>query len=221
MKVLITGINRGIGKGLVQEYKKRDYEIYAIGRSNPFDDINFYKCDLRAIERIKEAIDSFNTEFDLVILNAGILGEIKLMKEWSVKELEDIFLVNVWSNKVLIDYLAPISKKIVAISSGAAVNGNPGWGGYALSKCALNMMINIYAKEIDTKLYALAPGVIDTDMVRKVISGDREKFSSLNRVDESRVRLEEGVKRIVEAIDRLDEYPSGSFLDVRTMDLRG
>ena len=221
MKVLITGINRGIGAGLVNEYLKRGYEIYAIGRNNPFDNINFFKCDLRAIERIKEAIDNFNTTFDLVILNAGILGEIKFMKEWSVKELEDIFLVNVWSNKVLIDYLAPISKKIVAISSGAAVNGNAGWGGYALSKCTLNMMINIYAKEIDTKLYALAPGVIDTDMVRKVISGDREKFRSLNRVDESKVRLEEGVKRLVEAIERLDEYPSGSFLDVRTMDLRG
>ncbi len=221
MKVLITGINRGIGKGLVEEYKKRGYEIYAIGRSDPFDDINFYRCDLTAIEKIKEAIESFNSEFDLVILNAGILGEIKLMKDWNVKELENIFLVNVWSNKVLIDYLSPISKKIVAISSGAAVNGNPGWGGYALSKCALNMMINIYSKEIDTKIYALAPGVIDTDMVRKVISGDREKFSSLNRVDSSKVELEEGVKRIVQAIDRLDEYPSGSFLDVRTMDLRG
>ena len=155
----------------------------------------------------------------MVILNAGILGEIKELKDWSIKELEDIFLVNVWSNKVLIDYLAPISKKIVAISSGAAVNGNAGWGGYALSKCALNMMISIYAKEIDTKLYALAPGVIDTDMVRKVISGNRKKFSSLNRVDENRVELEIGVKRLVKAIDKLDEYPSGSFLDVRNMDL--
>ena len=217
MKVLITGINRGIGKGLVEEYLKRGYEIYGIGRSNPFSEINFYKCDLRAIEKIQKAIESFNTDFDLVILNAGILGEIKELSKWSVKELEDIFLVNVWANKVLIDFLAPISKKIVAISSGAAVNGNAGWGGYAISKCALNMMINIYAKEIDTKIYALAPGVIDTDMVRKVISGDREKFSSLNRVDKSRVELERGVKRLVEAIDRLDEYPSGSFLDVRSM----
>ena len=217
MKVLITGINRGIGKGLVKEYKKKEVEIFAVGRSNPFDDINFYKCDLRAIEKLKEAIDYFNTTFDLVILNAGILGEIKELKEWSVKELEDIFLVNVWSNKVLIDLLAPISKKIVAISSGAAVNGNAGWGGYSISKCALNMMIRIYAKEINTKLYALAPGVIDTDMVRKVINGDREKFSSLNRVTESKVELEIGVKRLVDAIEKLDNYPSGSFLDVREM----
>ena len=219
MKILITGINKGIGKGLAEEYLNKNYEVYAIGKSNPFDNINFYKCDLKAVEKLKEAVESFNTEFDLVILNAGILGEIKLMKEWSVKELEDIFLVNVWSNKVLIDFLAPVSKKIVAVSSGAAVNGNAGWGGYSLSKCVLNMMINIYSKEIYTKLYALAPGVIDTDMVRKVISGDREKFTSLKKVDKSRVTLKEGVKRILKAIDKLDEYPSGSFLDVRDMEL--
>ena len=217
MQILITGINRGIGKGLVEEYKKKGVKIFAVGRSNPFDDINFYKCDLRAVEKLKEAIDYFNTTFDLVILNAGILGEIKELKKWSVKELEDIFLVNVWSNKVLIDMLAPISKKIVAISSGAAVNGNAGWGGYALSKCALNMMIKIYAKEISAKLYALAPGVIDTDMVQKVIMGDREKFSSINRVDENKVKLEIGIKRLIEAIEKLDNYPSGSFLDVREM----
>ena len=215
MKILITGINRGIGKELVEEYLKKDYEIYAIGRSNPFDEIYFYKCDLRAIEKIKEAIESFNVKFDVVILNAGILGEIKLLKEWNIKELENIFLVNVWSNKVLIDFLSPFSKKIVAISSGAAINGNAGWGGYALSKCALNMMVNIYAKEIDSKIYALASGVIDTDMVQKVISGDRNRFESLNRVDVSKIELNKGVKRLVKAIDMLDKYPSGSFLDVR------
>ncbi|GAB6044989.1 SDR family NAD(P)-dependent oxidoreductase [Caminibacter profundus] len=217
MKVLITGINRGIGYGLVRECLKRDYEIFAIGRSNPFDNINFYKCDLRAIENLQDAVRYFSTEFDLVILNAGILGEIKELKKWSVKELEDIFLVNVWSNKVLIDLLAPISRKIVAISSGAAKNGNAGWGGYSISKCALNMMVKIYAKEVDTKIYALAPGVIDTDMVQKVISGDREKFESLNRVDLSKLPIEIGVKKVVKAIDMLDSFPSGSFLDVREL----
>ena len=77
------------------------------------------------------------------------------------------------------------------------------------------MMVKIYAKEINTKIYALAPGVIDTDMVQKVISGDREKFSSLNRVAESRVELKVGIKRLIKVIDKLDDYPSGSFLDVR------
>ena len=170
-----------------------------------------------AFEKLPRALDylEIDGELDLTILNAGILGEIKLMKEWSVKELQNIFDINVWANKVLIDELAPISKKIVVMSSGAAVNGNPGWGGYALSKCAVNMMVSIYAKEIDSKIYALAPGVIDTDMVAKVISADHGKFLSLDRVESGRVSLEEGVYRIVRVLEKLDEFESGSFIDVR------
>jgi len=218
MKVLITGINRGIGYGLVKEYLKRGDEVYGIGRSNPFD-IPFYKIDLTNIENLYKAVNAFEVDFDLVILNAGILGEIKLLKNWSVKELQDIFMVNVWANKVLIDLLSEKSKKIVLISSGAAVNGNAGWGGYALSKCAVNMMVSIYSKEIDTPIFSVAPGVIETDMVRKVISGDREKFASLERVEKGMVELEEGVKRLIKLFDNLDKFKSGDFIDVRSVEI--
>jgi NAD(P)-dependent dehydrogenase (short-subunit alcohol dehydrogenase family) len=219
MKVLITGISRGIGYGLVKYFLEEGAEVYGLGRKNPFEGaIKFAKIDFVAFEKIPRAIDSLEIEekLDLVILNAGILGEIKFMKEWSVKELENIFDINVWANKVLIDELAPVSEKVVVMSSGAAVNGNPGWGGYALSKCAINMMVSIYAKEIvDTKFYAIAPGVIDTDMVAKVISADHSLFPSVERVESSRVSLEEGIERIVRVLERLDEFESGSFIDVR------
>jgi benzil reductase ((S)-benzoin forming) len=215
MKVFITGISRGIGKEIVKEYLKRGYEIYAIGRSNPFKEVNFYEIDLSEFENLKEAVKSFNTTFDLAILNAGILGEIKELKNWSIKELKEVMDINVWANKIIIDAIK--ADTIVAISSGAAVNGNKGWGGYSISKCALNMLIKIYANEIDSNIYALAPGVIETDMVKSVISADKEKFSSIKRVDESKLSLEEGVKRVIKAIDVINTYESGSFLDVRSM----
>jgi NAD(P)-dependent dehydrogenase (short-subunit alcohol dehydrogenase family) len=218
MRVLITGISRGIGYGLAKYYLEEGAEVYALGRSNPFGDaVKFYKVDMGAFEKLPRALDALEIyeNLDLAILNAGILGEIKLMKEWSVKELQNIFDINVWANKVLIDEISPFTEKIVVMSSGAAVNGNPGWGGYSLSKCAVNMMVSIYSKEIDSKIYALAPGVIDTDMVAKVISGDHSKFPSLDRVEAGRVSLEEGVKRIVNTIEKLNEFESGSFVDVR------
>jgi len=217
MKVLITGISRGIGYGLAKYYVENGDEVYAIGRKNPFDDaLRFYRLDVSAYEKIPHAIESLEIEeLDLAILNAGILSEIKEMKHWSVKELQNIFDINVWANKVLIDELAPFTKKIVVMSSGAAVNGNPGWGGYSLSKCAVNMMVSIYSKEIDSRIYALAPGVIDTDMVEKVISGDHSKFPSLDRVEAGRISLEKGVERIVTTISKLDRFQSGDFIDVR------
>jgi len=217
MRVLITGVNRGIGYGLVKEYLNRGDEVYGVGRSNPFD-IPFYKIDLKNIENLYKAIN-FKVDFDLAILNAGILGEIKLLKNWSVKELEDIFMVNVWANKVLIDLLEKKAKKIVIISSGAAVNGNAGWGGYALSKCAVNMLVSIYSKEIETPIFAIAPGVIETDMVKKVISGDKDKFPSLERVEKGMIELNIGVKRLIKLFDNLDKFKSGDFIDVRNIEI--
>jgi NAD(P)-dependent dehydrogenase (short-subunit alcohol dehydrogenase family) len=214
MRVLITGISRGIGYGLAKYYLQRGDEVIGLGRSNPFGEIEFYKVDMRAFEKLSK-IASRIKNIDLAILNAGVLGEIKELKEWSIKELEDVFDVNVWANKILIDELD--AKKIVAISSGAGVNGNKGWGGYSLSKCALNMMVKIYAKEIDKKIYALAPGVIETEMVKKVISVDKNKFPSVKRVEAGMVDLEKGIERIVKAIERLDEFESGSFVDVREL----
>jgi len=217
MKVFITGIGRGIGYGLTKRFIQNGDEVYSIGRSNPFEEgVKFYKLDLRAFEKIPIALNALEIDrLDLAILNAGILGEIKEMKYWAVYELQEIFDVNVWANKVLIDSIHDSCDKIVLMSSGAAVNGNAGWGGYSLSKCALNMMASIYAKEIDSKIYALAPGVIDTDMVAKVISADHSTFPSLDRVEKSRIDLEEGVDRILKAIERLEEFPNGSFVDVR------
>jgi len=218
MNILITGISRGIGYGLANYYLK-NHNLYAIGRKNPFGKkVKFYKLDLSAIEKIKEAIDALEIKnLDLAILNAGVLGEIKDMKEWSVKELEDIFKINVWANKILIDYISSFTKKIVVISSGAGVNGNKGWGGYSLSKCAVNMMVKIYSQEIDSKIYALAPGVIETDMVKSVISFDKSKYPSLKRVEEGMVKLEDGIERVVKTIEKLDEFESGSYVDVRTI----
>ncbi len=214
MRVLITGISRGIGYGLAKYYLQRGYEVIGLGRVNPFREIEFYEVDMRTFEKLGK-IASKIKNIDLAILNAGVLGEIKELKDWSIRELEDVFDVNVWANKILIDELD--AKKIVAISSGAGVNGNKGWGGYSLSKCALNMMVKIYAKEMDKKIYALAPGVIETDMVKKVISVNKSKFPSVNRVEAGMIDLERGIKRIIKAIDRLDEFESGSFVDVREL----
>jgi len=220
-KLFITGIGRGIGKGLVELYLKEGWEVFGVGRSNPFGkEVEFVYLDLRSFEKIWEKLEGWSqTKFDLAILNAGILGEIKELREWSIWELEEVMGVNVWANKVLIDWLGKRVEKIVAISSGAGVNGNRGWGGYSISKASLNMLVKIYSQEITPSIYALAPGVIETDMVRKVISGDKTKFPSLHRVDQGKVSLQKGVEMVKRGIELLDRYPSGSYVDVRDLPL--
>ncbi len=76
------------------------------------------------------------------------------------------FRCKCFANKELLDILAKSKvKNIIALSSGAAVKGSKGWGAYSLSKASLNMLINLYSNEmLNTKLLAVAPGVIETPM---------------------------------------------------------
>ena len=130
-------------------------------------------------------------KLDLVILNAGILGEIRDIATTPLAELQRIVDINVWSNKVILDWLAASQvevDQVIAISSGASILGNKGWGGYALSKSALNMLVKLYAHELsDTHIASLAPGLIDSDMMNYLCEeADAERFPALQRLREAR-----------------------------------
>jgi len=133
--------------------------------------------------------------------------------------------VNVWANKLVMDWLhawaGPIDQ-IIMISSGAAVLGNKGWGGYALSKATLNMLARLYAHEFPaTHITALAPGIIDTPMMDYLCDeADAGAFPALQRLQQARGTPTmpgpgEAAERLISVLPRLKDWPSGSFVDIR------
>jgi len=228
-KILITGVGSGLGKALAEAYLKRGDRVYAIGREYPkiFDhDPRFFfqPYDLGETFTLQAAIKPFieHHRFDLVILNAGVLGEIKPLRQTDLEEIKNVMEINVWANKELIDALSRYSnvRQIVAISSGAAVNGSKGWGAYSLSKASLNMLIKVYAKELESIHFtALAPGVIRTPMVEKILNTvDPKTFPSAARLKNGPIQTpQQAAKLLIETFPKLLDYESGSFLDVRTM----
>ncbi|WP_200762884.1 SDR family NAD(P)-dependent oxidoreductase [Nitrosophilus alvini] len=228
MRVFITGIGSGIGEALAKEYLKRGDEVYALGRYKPKtleneDNLYFRRLDLFAHEKIeKELLELLPECIDIAILNAGMLGDIKDMSETSLYELKTVMDLNVWSNKVILDFFKNINiKQVVAISSGAAVNGSRGWSGYSISKAALNMLIKLYAREMsNTHLSALAPGLVATPMLGHILENiDEEKYPSVKRLKESpKLSPEESAKMLIETFVKLLKYESGEFHDVRRMD---
>jgi len=84
----------------------------------------------------------------LVVLNAGILPAFADLKDTGMADIKDSMQVNVWANKVLLDYLLatiPEIKQVIGISSGASQSGHRGWNAYAISKAALNMLLALYS----------------------------------------------------------------------------
>lgn len=235
MTIFITGVSSGIGWGLTQYFLNQGHVVFGISRRVPSDfqnieNFHHLSLDLSDFEKCSDEIKQFLQPvktIDLAILNAGILGRIDDLKNQNLEEIKTVMDINVWSNKVIIDAILESAsvEKVVAISSGAAVNGNRGWGGYSLSKATLNMLIQLYASENDkTSFYALAPGLVDTAMQDYLCSGELniDTFPAAQKLIDARNTEnmpgpEKAADMLVKAMDKLDEFPSGSFKDIRKM----
>ncbi|EDP75202.1 SDR family NAD(P)-dependent oxidoreductase [Hydrogenivirga sp. 128-5-R1-1] len=226
MRLFITGVGSGLGKALAETALRRGYEVYALSRHLPEElkgKVKFVRCDLRELERVEGCVRSLleGVDFlDLVILNAGILGEFGDMREVSLYRFREVMDLNVWANKVILDTLVDIKvEQIIGISSGASVNCNRGWNAYSISKASLNCLLKLYAREMEnTHIIALAPGLVLTPMLEEVMKQDTDKYPSVRRIIESPKRTpEETAELIFEILPKLKEYESGSYVDVRKM----
>ena len=237
MNVLITGTSSGLGYGLAKYYLQNGHEVYGISRkvNKELKADNNFKLLVQDITNFSEVITNLNSflmhinKLDLIILNAGILNDIKDLKDTGIDEIKKVMDVNVWANKIIIDALFQCVhsiEQIIAISSGAAVSGSRGWNAYSLSKATLNMLINLYAKEYtQTHFCALAPGLIDTKMQDYIyaLNKDHEnKFPTVKKLKAAKGTdkmpdPEEAAKIVANSIEKIKIYESGSFIDVREM----
>jgi benzil reductase ((S)-benzoin forming) len=233
--VLITGVSSGLGYGLAKAHLERGDTVYGLSRRHPREleknrNFHFAALDLTDYEWLPGILQSLLvkvTSLQLVYLNAGILGAIRDLADSPLPDLKEIMEVNCWANK---EFLGALYKRVgqidqvVAISSGAAVNGNRGWSGYALSKAALNMLVQLYAREQEsTHFTSLAPGLIDTAM-QDVLCGevDYDRYASIRKLKDARgtdsmPMPREAADKIIDILPRLKDLPSGSFADIRKL----
>ena len=235
MNILITGTSSGIGLGLALEFLKRGSRVWGISRRDAGDLLKYpgyhhLRLDLTVFSDVKKLVPDFLSEtsgFDLVVLNAGVLGEIKYMNEVSVEQMTRVMEVNVWANKVLLDLLFKLGiniKQVVGMSSKAAMRSSPGWGSYSLSKAGLDMLMNIYAKEYpETHFSAFAPGLVDSEIQDYIYAiKDVEKYPSAKNLQEARYTetMPDAITAapmLVEGMEKALRFESGSHVDVREM----
>lgn len=239
MNVLITGVSSGIGRGLTEWLLQNGHRVAGCSRRSPsleHECFSFAELDVTDAARVAVVVPELAEQLksiDVAILNAGVLGEIQDMREATLEAMRHTMEVNLWANKTLIDQLAQLSsppRQIVTMSSGAAVNGNRGWNGYAISKAALNMLTKLYADELpEIHFAALAPGLVDTAMQDYLcgLEDESQRFASLETIKSKRdtEEMPDGqslAPRLWDAITRLPQLvDSGEFVDIRKPPLAG
>lgn len=237
MNVLITGTSSGIGHGLAREFVNRGAEVWGVSRREPGDltsepNYRHLQLDLTDYEQVRRRLPAFldgETRFDLVVLNAGVLGEIKWMSELDVDEMKRVMEINVWANKVLLDLLfdrLEDVKQVIGMSSKASLRSSPGWGPYSVSKAGLNMLMNVYAHERPgTHFNAFAPGLVDSEIQEDIFQiAETDKYPTIKKLQEARHTDEmpdpyAAAPMLIKGMQKALQYESGSFVDVRDMEM--
>jgi NAD(P)-dependent dehydrogenase (short-subunit alcohol dehydrogenase family) len=190
---IVTGGSRGLGKAVAQELLKRGLSVVIDGRSKIDLDRTVAELDHRGnIVGIsgdvtdKDHVHALiaaardHGRLDLLINNASTLGEAPLprIEQLSQETFDRIFAVNVFAPIHLMQHALRLMRRsgglatIVNITSDAASQAYPTWGGYGASKAALEHVSRILAAELEgegVRVLVADPGDMDTDMHREAV----------------------------------------------------
>jgi NAD(P)-dependent dehydrogenase (short-subunit alcohol dehydrogenase family) len=117
-------------------------------------------------------------ELDLLVNNASVLGPSPQppLADYPVHVLEHVYRVNVVAPLALAQLAIPrlpAGGRILNVTSDAAVEPYPGWGGYGSSKAALEQLTAILAAEHpELRIYSVDPGDMRTRMHQDAFPGE-------------------------------------------------
>ena len=197
MVAIVTGGSRGIGKAIVEELLKINYDVIVTARSESEEILslqNFYKervhfvsCDISIEDdrkKLREFADKKFGKIDLLVNNAGVAPkERKDILEITPDDFDYLTDINLKGTFFVTQEITPLliknsKSRIVNISSMSAYTASVNRGEYCISKAGISMITKLFASrlaEYGVSVIEIRPGIIETDMTSKV----KEKYEKL------------------------------------------
>ncbi len=194
---LVTGASRGIGRAVALAMAAEGADIIAVARPRSqaalesLDDeiralgqsctlVPFDLKDGAAIDRLGASIHERWGKLDIFVGNAAILGPLSPLGHISVKDFQELLDINVTANWRFIRTLDPLLKesdagRVIIVSSGSNGKDKAYWGGYMMSKAAVENIALTYSNEnkiTDINCNVINPGPIRTSMRAKAAPGE-------------------------------------------------
>ncbi|GAA4777429.1 SDR family NAD(P)-dependent oxidoreductase [Stakelama sediminis] len=193
---LVTGASRGIGAatatalaaqgahviltartaGALEEVEDA---IHQVGGSATIAPLDLVEGD--SVARLAEAISGRWKALDMLVLNAGTLGELAAVNAYDPKMLAHTYTLNVSAQAALLGSFDAMLRKsnnarVVGLTSSVARKPRAYWGMYGGSKAAFENLLLSYGEEVRNlapiRVAIIDPGATRTKMRARAFPGE-------------------------------------------------
>lgn len=187
-KVLITGVNSGIGYAACLVFAKEGYEIFGIDLNEGFNlsldlkiktlgsKLHYSQCDVSNKQQVETYFDTLKTNnilLNVLVNNAGILGPRTKTTDYPTEAFDSVLNVNIKGVFYLMQNAIPNlieseNSSIVNVASVAGLVGMTNHIAYSASKHAVVGMTKTVALEYaknGLRVNAVCPGFTETSML--------------------------------------------------------
>ncbi|HTX00425.1 MAG TPA: SDR family oxidoreductase [Acidimicrobiales bacterium] len=195
---IVTGGSKGLGKALATELARQGWSLVIDGRDGTVLDASATEMTLLAqgagasLVAIPGSVTDAGHRhelvaaarhlgaLDLLVNNASTLGPSPLpaLADYPLEALRAVFETNVVAPLALTQAALPLLRsstrgRVLDVTSDAAVEAYPGWGGYGASKAALEQLSAVLAaEETQLRVWWLDPGDLRTEMHQLAFPGE-------------------------------------------------
>ena len=192
---IITGASRGLGLALARGLAQRAVRLTLTARGGEAlqqaaaelarcTEVLALPGDVADTRHVRTLVDGALDRFgriDILINNASTLGPSPMppLEHYPLEALNYVFRVNAMAPLHLVQQVLPVMRRqgegiIVNVTSDAAVEAYPRWGGYGASKAALELQSRVLAAELvgsNIRVYLVDPGEMNTQMHQEAEPG--------------------------------------------------
>ena len=186
---IVTGGSRGLGFELTRALLDLDFRVVVDARSatelaeaerelSQVGDVVAVRGNVVDPDHRLALIEAASDDLVTLVNNASVLGPSPQppLADYPVHVLEHVYRVNVLAPLALAQLAIPRlpeGGRILNVTSDAAVEPYPGWGGYGSSKAALEQLTAIMAAEHPgLRIHSVDPGDMRTRMHQAAFPGE-------------------------------------------------